>query len=140
MRRMTPSTLLSRGIKWFLVSAVLLLALNELALDPVLPIPTVGFLALFIAAAQAWTDLRRANNQEPIPPAIMLAFGIAGLAFWIPVWWNRRDSHIPLDERTFAGLIAVPTLLLVAGLWAMLRRRHARQTVGESSSESSGNG
>jgi hypothetical protein len=132
---MTASSVLYRGIKWFLVSAVLLLALNELALDPVLPIPTVGFLALFIAAAQSWTELRRANNQDPIPPFVMLAFGVAGLAFWIPVWWNRRDTHIPMDMRTFAGLIAVPTLLVVAGLWTIVRRRHARTARNAASAE-----
>ena len=127
---MTPSWLLFRGIKWFLVSAVLLFALNELALDPVLPIPTIGFMALFIAAAQVWTDLRRSQNEEPLPPLVMMLFGVAGLAFWIPVWWNRRDSHIPMDERTFAGLVAVPTLLLVAGLWTVVRRRRIRATSG----------
>jgi hypothetical protein len=123
---MTPSWLLYRGIKWFLVSAVLLFAVNELALDPVLPLITIGFMALFIAAAQVWTDLRRSQNEEPLPPLVMLIFGVAGLAFWIAVWWNRRDSHIPLDNRTFAGLIAVPTLLVVAGLWTMMRRRRMR--------------
>ena len=78
---MTPSWLLFRGIKWFLVSAVALFALNELALDPVLPIPTIGFMALFIAAAQVWTDLRRSQNEEPLPPLVMILFGVAGLAF-----------------------------------------------------------
>lgn len=127
---MTPSWLLFRGIKWFLVSAVLLFALNELALDPLLPIPTLGFMALFIAAAQVWTDLRRSQNEEPLPPLVMLLFGVAGLAFWVPVWWNRRDSHIPMDDRTFAGLVAVPALLLVAGLWTIMRRRQIRATRG----------
>ena len=61
-----------------------------------------------------------------LPMHLMLIFGVAGLAFWIAVWWNRRDSHIPLDNRTFAGLIAVPTLLIVAGLWTMMRRRRMR--------------
>ena len=64
---MTPSWLLFRGIKWWLVSAVLLFALNELALDPVLPIPTIGFMALFIASAQVWTDLRR-SAQNTVQP------------------------------------------------------------------------
>lgn len=130
---MTPSWLLYRGIKWFLVSAVLLFAVNELALDPVLPLVTIGFMALFIAAAQVWTDLRRSQNEEPLPPLVMVLFGIAGLAFWIPVWWGRRDSHIPMDNRTFAGLIAVPTLLLIAGLWTMARRRRIRATMPSSS-------
>ena len=137
---MTPSWLLFRGIKWWLVSAVLLFALNELALDPVLPIPTIGFMALFIASAQVWTDLRRSQNEEPLPPLVMLLFGVAGLAFWIPVWWNRRDSHIPMDNRTFAGLIAVPMLLLLAGLWTIVRRRRIRgaKAAGETASPSEG--
>jgi hypothetical protein len=123
---MTPSWLLYRGIKWFLVSAVLLFALNELALNPVLPLITIGFMALFIGAAQVWTDLRRSQNEDPLPPMVMVIFGVAGLAFWITVWWNRRDGRIPMDNRTFAGLVAVPTLLLVAGIWTMVRRRHLR--------------
>lgn len=127
---MTPSWLLYRGIKWFLVSVVLLFALNELALNPVLPLLTIGFMALFIAAAQVWTDLRRSQNEEPLPPLMMLLFGVAGVAFWIPVWWNRRDGNIPMDNRTFAGLIAVPTLLLVAGVWTILRRRRIRTQQG----------
>lgn len=131
---MTPSWLLYRGIKWLLVSAVLLYALNELALNPVLPLVTVGFMALFIASAQVWTDLRRHQNKDPLPPMVMIVLGVAGLAFWIPVWWNRRDSHIPMDLRSFLGLIAIPSLLLVAGVWTVLRRKHQRRMAARSSS------
>ena len=79
-----------------------------LVLDPLVPVPLVGFLALLVGALTLWVYLRTAARLSPLRRWILLLLRLGGVALVLLILLQpSRQERLPSERRDKFTLVAV---------------------------------